>query len=164
MADGGATSFIFLTTALLVSGLVSVVLINQWGEMAQVTSQETAAIEVQEATSVDFAGDPMMVDLNTTASPNEITFFLQNTGTTLLDSSTLVVIVDGQTVTSSINSSLVPATGDWDEDHLLQVTVNSSSWTYQSGDDISLTVVVSSEVTNGYRGSDSMSVEVRLHG
>ncbi|MDP6865414.1 MAG: hypothetical protein QGG62_00575 [Candidatus Poseidoniaceae archaeon] len=164
MADGGASSFIFLTTALLVSGLVSVVLINQWGEMAQVTSQETAAIEVQEATSVDFAGDPMMVDLNTTASPNEITFFLQNTGTTLLDSSTLVVVVDGQTVTSSINSSLVPATGDWDEGHLLQVTVNSSSWTYQSGDDISLTVVVSSEITNGYRGSDSMSVEVRLHG
>ncbi|MBF14389.1 MAG: hypothetical protein CMA97_02615 [Euryarchaeota archaeon] len=164
MADGGATSFIFLTTALLVSGLVSVVLINQWGEMAQVTSQQTAAIEVQEATSVDFAGDPMMVDLNTTASPNEITFFLQNTGTTLLDSSTLVVIVDGQTVTSSINSSLVPATGDWDEGHLLQVTVNSSSWAYQSGDDISLTVVVSSEITNGYRGSDSMSVEVRLHG
>jgi len=164
MADGGASSFIFLTTALLVSGLVSVVLINQWGEMAQVTSQETAAIEVQEATSVDFAGDPMMVDLNTTASPNEITFFLQNTGTTLLDSSTLVVIVDGQTVASSINSSLVPATGDWDEGHLLQVTVNSSSWTYQSGDDISLTVVVSSEITNGYRGSDSMSVEVRLHG
>ena len=164
MADGGASSFIFLTTALLVSGLVSVVLLNQWGEMAQVTSQQTAAIEVQEATSVDFAGDPMMVDLNTTASPNEITFFLQNTGTTLLDSSTLVVIVDGQTVTSSINSSLVPATGDWDEGHLLQVTVNSSSWAYQSGDDISLTVVVSSEITNGYRGSDSMSVEVRLHG
>ena len=114
MADGGASSFIFLTTALLVSGLVSVVLINQWGDMAQLTAQETAALEVQEATSVDFAGDPMMVDLDTSASPNEITFFLQNTGTTLLDSSTLVVIVDGQTVTASIVASLVPATGDWD--------------------------------------------------
>ena len=64
MADGGASSFIFLTTALLVSGLVSVVLINQWGDMAQITAQETAALEVQEATSVDFAGDPMMVSLN----------------------------------------------------------------------------------------------------
>ena len=162
MADGGASSFIFLTTALLVSGLVSVVLINQWGGMAQITAQETAALEVQEATSVDFAGDPMMVDLNTTR--NEITFFLQNTGTTLLDSSTLVVLVDGQTISSSINSSLVPVTGDWDEDHLLEVTVHSSSWTYQSGDDIALTVIVSSEVTNGYRGSDSTSLEVRLHG
>ncbi|MEC7168240.1 MAG: hypothetical protein VXW14_04560 [Candidatus Thermoplasmatota archaeon] len=162
MADGGASSFIFLTTALLVSGLVSVVLINQWGGMAQITAQETAALEVQEATSVDFAGDPMMVDLNTTR--NEITFFLQNTGTTLLDSSTLVVLVDGQTMSSSINSSLVPVAGDWDEDHLLEVTVHSSSWTYQSGDDIALTVIVSSEVTNGYRGSDSTSLEVRLHG
>ena len=164
MADGGASSFIFLTTALLVSGLVSVVLINQWGDMAQITAQETAALEVQEATSVDFAGDPMMVALNTSASPNEITFYLQNTGTTLLDTSTLVVIVDGQTVTSSITSTLVPASGDWDEAHLLEVTVNSSSWSYQSGDDVVITVVVSSEVTNGYRGSDSMSVEVRLHG
>ena len=146
------------------SGLVSVVLINQWGDMAQITAQETAALEVQEATSVDFAGDPMMVALNTSASPNEITFYLQNTGTTLLDTSTLVVIVDGQTVTSSITSTLVPASGDWDEAHLLEVTVNSSSWSYQSGDDVAITVVVSSEVTNGYRGSDSMSVEVRLHG
>ncbi len=164
MADGGASSFIFLTTALLVSGLVSVVLINQWGDMAQITAQETAALEVQEATSVDFAGDPMMVALNPSASPNEITFYLQNTGTTLLDASTLVVIVDGQTVTSTITSALVPATGDWDEAHLLEVTVNNSSWSYQSGDDVSITAVVSSEVTNGYRGSDSMSVEVRLHG
>lgn len=164
MADGGASSFIFLTTALLVSGLVSVVLINQWGDMAQITAKETAALEVQEATSVDFAGDPMMVALDTSATPTEITFFLQNTGTTLLDSSTLVVLVDGQTVTSSVTSTLVPASGDWDEDHLLEVTVSSNSWSYQSGDDVSITVVVSSEVTNGYRGSDSMSVEVRLHG
>ena len=164
MADGGASSFIFLTTALLVSGLVSVVLINQWGDMAQITAQETAALEVQEATSVDFAGDPMMVALDTSATPTEITFFLQNTGTTLLDSSTLVVLVDGQTVTSSSTSALVPASGDWDEDHLLEVTVSSISWSYQSGDDVSITAVVSSEVTNGYRGSDSMSVEVRLHG
>ena len=82
----------------------------------------------------------------------------------MLDSSTLVVIVDGQTVTSSIVSSLVPATGEWDEDHLLQVTVSDNGWSYQSGDDVSITAVVSSEVTNGYRGSDSMSVEVRLHG
>ena len=162
MADGGASSFIFLTTALLVSGIVSVVLINQWGGMAQITAQETAALEVQEDTSVDFAGDPMMVSLNTTS--NEITFFLQNTGGTLLDSSTLVVLIDGQTIAASINSSLVPATGDWDEDHLLEVTVHDSTWTYQSGDDIALTAIVSSEVTNGYRGSDSTSLEVRLHG
>ena len=104
----------------------------------------------------------MMVALNTTS--NEITFFLQNTGRTLLDSSTLVVLIDGQTMAASINASLIPATGDWDEDHLLEVTVHENTWTYQSGDDIALTAIVSSEVTNGYRGSDSVSLEVRLYG
>ena len=72
--------------------------------MAQITAQETAALEVQEATSVDFAGDPMMVSLNTTL--NEITFYVQNTGTTLLDSSTLVVLLPGPVIGNYVVRSL----------------------------------------------------------
>tara|TARA_B100000530_G_scaffold48935_1_gene27311 strand:+ start:463 stop:960 length:498 start_codon:yes stop_codon:yes gene_type:complete len=165
MADGGASSFIFLTTALLVSGIVSIVLINEWGDMAKASQDQTRAMEVEQATSLGFAGDPMMVAYNDTLNPDEMTFYLQNTGTTLLDTSTLVVIVDGTTVTSSITTAIVPATGnDWDSQHLVEVTVNSSSWAYADGTDVSLTVIVSSEVTNGYRGSDTISLEVRLHG
>ena len=165
MADGGASSFIFLTTALLVSGIVSVVLINEWGDMAKASQDQTRAMEVEQDTSLGFAGDPMMVAYNSTLNPDEMTFYLQNTGTTLLDTSTLVVIVDGTTVTSSITTVIVPATGnDWDSQHLVEVTVNSSSWAYADGTDVSLTVIVSSEVTNGYRGSDTISLEVRLHG
>jgi len=165
MADGGASSFIFLTTALLVSGIVSVVLINEWGDMAKASQDQTRAMEVEQDTSLGFAGDPMMVAYNSTLNPDEMTFYLQNTGTTLLDTSTLVVIVDGTTVTSSITTAIVPATGnDWDSQHLVEVTVNSSSWAYADGTDVSLTVIVSSEVTNGYRGSDTISLEVRLHG
>ena len=165
MADGGASSFIFLTTALLVSGIVSIVLINEWGDMAKASQDQTRAMEVEQATSLGFAGDPMMVAYNDTLNPDEMTFYLQNTGTTLLDTSTLVVIVDGSTVTSSITTAIVPATGtDWDSQHWVEVTVNSSSWAYADGTDVSLTVIVSSEVTNGYRGSDTISLEVRLHG
>tara|TARA_B100001175_G_scaffold270929_1_gene243369 strand:- start:478 stop:975 length:498 start_codon:yes stop_codon:yes gene_type:complete len=165
MADGGASSFIFLTTALLVSGIVSVVLINEWGDMAKASQDQTRAMEVEQDTSLGFAGDPMMVAYNSTLNPDEMTFYLQNTGTTLLDTSTLVVIVDGTSVTSSITTAIVPATGnDWDSQHLVEVTVNSSSWAYADGTDVSLTVIVSSEVTNGYRGSDTISLEVRLHG
>ena len=165
MADGGASSFIFLTTALLVSGIVSIVLINEWGDMAKASQDQTRAMEVEQDTSLGFAGDPMMVAYNSTLNPDEMTFYLQNTGTTLLDTSTLVVIVDGTTVTSSITTAIVPATGnDWDSQHLVEVTVNSSSWAYADGTDVSLTVIVSSEVTNGYRGSDTISLEVRLHG
>jgi archaellum component FlaG (FlaF/FlaG flagellin family) len=94
-----------------------------------------------------------------------MTFYLQNTGTTLLDTSTLVVLVDGTTVSSSITTSLIPSAGtDWDSDHLVEVTVSSSSWSYANGTDVSLTVIVSSEVTNGYRGTDTISLEVRLYG
>jgi len=161
MADGGASSFILLVTALLVSGSVSVLLINQWGQMAQSSTVNVAALEAERATGVAFAGDPMMVDLDT---PNqEITFYLQNIGENLLDPSTLVVIVDGESVTSSIVDTLVPAGNDWDSTRLLEVTVDSTSWSYASGDDVALTVAVSSEVANGYRGSTSISLEVRLH-
>jgi archaellum component FlaG (FlaF/FlaG flagellin family) len=165
MADGGASSFIFLTTALLVSGLVSVVLINEWGDMAKASQDQNRAMEVNQATSLGFAGDPMMVAYDDTLNPDEMTFYLQNTGTTLLDTSTLVVIVDGSTVTSSIATAIVPSAGtDWDSEHLVEVTVSSSSWAYADGTDVSLTVIVSSEVTNGYRGTDTISLEVRLHG
>jgi len=160
MADGGASSFILLVTALLVSGSVSVLLINQWGQMAQSSTVNVAALEAERATGVAFAGDPMMVDLDT---PNqEITFYLQNIGENLLDPSTLVVIVDGESVTSSVVDTLVPAGNDWDSTRLLEVTVDSPR-SYASGDDVALTVAVSSEVTNGYRGSTSISLEVRLH-
>ena len=129
------------------------------------SQDQTRAMEVEQDTSLGFAGDPMMVAYNSTLNPDEMTFYLQNTGTTLLDTSTLVVIVDGTTVTSSITTAIVPATGnDWDSQHLVEVTVNSSSWAYADGTDVSLTVIVSSEVTNGYRGSDTISLEVRLHG
>ena len=165
MADGGASSFIFLTTALLVSGLVSVVLINEWGDMAKASQDQTRAMEVEQATSLGFAGDPMMVAYNTTSNPDEMTFYLQNTGTTLLDPTTLVGLVDGKTVTSTIATTIIPGSStDWDSEHLVEVTVNSTAWSYVNGTDVSLTVVVSSEVTNGYRGTDTISLEVRLHG
>ena len=106
MADGGASSFIFLTTALLVSGLVSIVLINEWGDMAKASQDQTRAMEVEQDTSLGIAGDPMMVAYNSTSNPDEMTFYLQNTGKTLLDTSTLVVIVDGSTAVSYTHLTL----------------------------------------------------------
>ena len=107
----------------------------------------------------------MMVAYDSTPNPDEMTFYLQNTGTTVLDTGTLVVLVDGVTVSSSVTTALLPAAGtEWDSEHLVEVTVSSTGWSYASGTDVSLTVIVSSEVTNGYRGTDTLSLEVRLHG
>ncbi|MDA0648761.1 MAG: hypothetical protein O2786_05575 [archaeon] len=162
MADGGASTFILLVTALLVSGSVSAILINQWGDMSSALEENRKGKEADAQTSVSFAGDAMEVEYDDSVSPNVMTFYLQNTGQYVLDESTLLVIVDGTSVTSSITATIVPTGTVWNDVKLLKVEVFSNSWTYQNNDGVSLSVVVSSEVTSGYRGTDTMNIEVRL--
>ena len=163
MADGGASTFILLITALLVSGSVSAVLINQWGDMSSAIEENSRGKEADSKTSVAFAGDAMAVDYDDSVSPNVMTFYLQNTGQYVLDESTLVVIVDGISVTSSITTTILPGGADWTDVRLLEVEVSSTSWSYQNDDSVSLSAVVSSEVTAGYRGTSTMNIEVRLN-
>ena len=40
MADGGASSFIMLVTALLISGSVSTILINEWNKVARAAESD----------------------------------------------------------------------------------------------------------------------------
>jgi archaellum component FlaG (FlaF/FlaG flagellin family) len=163
MADGGASTFILLITALLVSGSVSAILINQWGDMSSALEENRKGKEADAKTSVSFAGDAMEVGYDDSVNPNVMTFYLQNTGQYVLDESTLVVIVDGISVTSSITTTILPAGADWTDVRLLEVEVSSTSWSYQNDDSVSLSAVVSSEVTSGYRGTSTMNIEVRLN-
>ena len=163
MADGGASTFILLITALLVSGSVSAILINQWGDMSSAIEENSRGKEADSKTSVSVAGDAMAVDYDDSVSPNVMTFYLQNTGQYVLDESTLVVIVDGISVTSSITTTILPGGADWTDVRLLEVEVSSTSWSYQNDDSVSLSAVVSSEVTAGYRGTSTMNIEVRLN-
>ena len=162
MADGGASTFILLVTALLVSSSVSIVLINQWGDMSSAIEDDRRGKEADTKTSVSFAGDAMEVEYDDSVNPNLMTFYLQNTGQYVLDESTLVVIVDGASVTSSITATIVPTGTVWNDVKLLKVEVSSNSWAYQNNDGVSLSVVVSSESTSGFRGTDSLNLEVRL--
>ena len=163
MADGGASTFILLITALLVSGSVSAILINQWGDMSSALEENRKGKEADAKTSVSFAGDAMEVGYDDSVSPNVMTFYLQNTGQYVLDESTLVVVVDGISVTSSITTTILPGGADWTDVRLLEVEVSSTSWSYQNDDSVSLSAVVSSEVTAGYRGTSTMNIEVRLN-
>ena len=79
MADGGASTFIFLATALLVSGAVSAVLISQYGDITSAMEQERRENEADSKTSFDYAGDLSNVAYdNDPVNPTEsITFYLQ---------------------------------------------------------------------------------------
>ena len=164
MADGGASTFIFLATALLVSGAVSAVLISQYGDITTAMEQERREDEADAKTSFDFAGDLSNVAYdNDPANPTEtITFYLINSGEYVLDEASLFVQLDGVVVPSGDITTTVLPSGDWATSELLEVEL-SGAFGYQDNDDVKLTVLVQSVSVSGYQGEATESTEVRLN-
>ena len=163
MADGGASSFIFLATALLISGTVSAVLISQYGDLASNMEQQRKGDEANAKTSFEFAGDISNIAYNTSGIDETITFYLQNTGEYLLDITTVFVQLDGAAISDTdLTTTVLPNIGDWGTDDLLQVQLQGN-WGYADDTDISLTVLVQSVSTFGQTGTDSKSTEARLN-
>ena len=158
MADGGATSFIMLVTALLVAGSVSTFLIAEWGEVARSMEMERRAQAIDAETDVSLAGDPGHVRYSVTG---QIQFYLMNSGTSVLDDSTLVVLVDGVQQSANVTTTVMNG-GDWSAGELLQVQVVDNTLTYANNTEVVLTVVVSSEFVSNVRGTDTLDAEVRL--
>ena len=164
MADGGASTFIFLATALLVSGAVSAVLISQYGDITTAMEQERREDEADAKTSFDFAGDLSNVAYdNDPANPTEsITFYLINSGEYVLDEASLFVQLDGVVVPSGDITTTVLPSGDWASSELLEVML-SGAFGYQDNDDVKLTILVQSVSVSGYQGEATESTEVRLN-
>ena len=164
MADGGASTFIFLATALLVSGAVSAVLISQYGDITTAMEQERREDEADAKTSFDYAGDLSNVAYdNDPANPTEtITFYLINSGEYILDEASLFVQLDGVVVPSGDITTTVLPSGDWASSELLEVEL-SGAFGYQDNDDVKLTILVQSVSVSGYQGEAIESTEVRLN-
>lgn len=164
MADGGASTFIFLATALLVSGAVSAVLISQYGDITTAMEQERREDEADAKTSFDYAGDLSNVAYdNDPANPTEtITFYLINSGEYVLDEGSLFVQLDGVVVPSGDITTTVLPSGDWASSELLEVEL-SGAFGYQDNDDVKLTILVQSVSVSGYQGEATESTEVRLN-
>ena len=164
MADGGASTFIFLATALLVSGAVSAVLISQYGDITTAMEQERREDEADAKTSFDYAGDLSNVAYdNDPANPTEtITFYLINSGEYVLDEASLFVQLDGVVVPSGDITTTVLPSGDWASSDLLEVVL-SGAFGYQDNDDVKLTILVQSVSVSGYQGEATESTEVRLN-
>ena len=164
MADGGASTFIFLATALLVSGAVSAVLISQYGDITTAMEQERREDEADAKTSFDFAGDLSNVAYdNDPANPTEtITFYLINSGEYVLDEASIFVQLDGVVVPSGDITTTVLPSGDWASSELLEVEL-SGAFGYQDNDDVKLTILVQSVSVSGYQGEATESTEVRLN-
>ena len=165
MADGGASTFIFLATALLVSGAVSAVLISQYGDITSAMEVERRENEADAKTSFEFAGDLANVAYdNDSINPTEtITFYLQNTGEYVLDEDSLFVQLNGSVIADAdVVTTVLPTGGAWSNTNLLEVVI-SGAWGFDDNTDIYLTVLVQSVSVGGYQGEDVESTVVRLN-
>ena len=162
MADGGASTMILLVTSLLISGAASVVLLESWGEVAEASGTNVKGNVAAAETDVSFSGDRGDVLLDTSGSNQEITLYFQNSGIRPLDKSSFTIFVDGVSATTVGAATLYPANGVWATDYVLEVTVTDSSFNYNDNDLASVTIIVQSTVSDGVKGTDSETAEVRL--
>tara|TARA_B100000767_G_scaffold216856_1_gene204460 strand:- start:82 stop:624 length:543 start_codon:yes stop_codon:yes gene_type:complete len=178
MADGGASTIIMLVTALLISSAASAVLIQEWSSTSRVMQQQQNGLQLSEEIGIDFAGDPMMVSIEFSATPgglNEITFYIQNTGVHTMDENSLAIIVDGITLTdaSITNLEFFPNTAlNWDPNVLLEVKIADTSFDNYDEDmaaspdntkEITLFSIARSNSVSGITMSAEMVEEVQLH-
>jgi archaellum component FlaG (FlaF/FlaG flagellin family) len=162
MADGGASTMILLVASLLISGAASVVLLQSWGEVAEASGTNTKGKVADAETDVSFSGDRGDVLLDTSGANQEITLYFQNTGIRPLDKSSFTIFVDGVSSTLVGSATLYPASGVWATNHVLEVTVSDSSFNYSDDDTATVTIIVQSTISEGVKGTDSESAEVRL--
>jgi len=161
MAEGAST-MILLVASLLISGAASVVLLQSWGEVAEASGTNTKGKVADAETDVSFSGDRGDVLLDTSGANQEITLYFQNTGIRSLDKSSFTIFVDGVSSTLVGSATLYPASGVWATDHVLEVTVSDSSFNYSDNDTATVTIIVQSTISEGVKGTDSESAEVRL--
>ncbi len=162
MADGGASTMILLVTSLLISGAASVVLLDSWGQVAEASGTNAKEKVADAETDVSFSGDRGDVLLDTSGANQEITLYFQNTGIRVLDKDSFTIFVDG--VSSSVvgSTTLYPSNGVWATDYVIEVTVTDASFSYSDNDLATVTIIAQSTVTDGVKGTDSKTSEVRL--
>ena len=153
---------ILLVTSLLISGAASVVLLESWGQVAEASGTNAKEKVADAETDVSFSGDRGDVLLDTSGANQEITLYFQNTGIRVLDTNSFTIFVDG--VSSSVvgSATLYPANGVWATDYVMEVTVTDASFSYSDNDMATVTIIAQSTVTDGVKGTDSETAEVRL--
>ena len=168
MADGGVSTYIMLITALLVSSSVSAVLIQEWSSTSRIIQQQQRGLQLTEELGIDFAGDPMNVNIDRSGTEHEITFYVLNTGEHPMDQTKFQVLVDGLAIpNTAVSISFVgtPTPTEWNPNVLIEVAVTNTSFnSYTDNTDISLFVTATSEVVSGVSSSASFNQEVRLNG
>ncbi|HIF45866.1 MAG TPA: hypothetical protein EYQ73_03605 [Candidatus Poseidoniales archaeon] len=162
MADGGSSTMIILVASLIVSGMASVALLNSWGDMAKLTAEQSDGRLADAETDVAIAGDRANVLYQTAGANDNMTIYFQNKGSRILDTSSVSIFIDGNSYTGSATLTLYPNSGIWSTGSMLEAVIEDAAFSYISGDRITVTIIVQSDLSGGHSGSASDTAEVRL--
>ena len=177
MADGGVGTLIILIASLLISGIAGIVLIEAWGDVADANQSAVKARAADIETDVSFAGDPAMIPLDDSVNlAYVLTFIVQNSGSRVLDHTTLALFVNGiafgdvggaNVAQKLADGSAVPVDHKWGPGDIIVFEVTETAANefngFADGTAITLTIVAESVVIGGHSGTDSETYEVRLN-
>ena len=168
MADGGTSTIIMLVTALLISTAASAVLVQEWSSTTRIIQKQQKGLQLSEEIAIDFAGDPMMVSLTTSgvSGDKQLTFYIQNTGSHVMDHLSLAVLINGESLDFlPISLDFVPLTSTtWAPNTLLRVMFENPSFNaLNDNTEISLFATARSVEVSGMSMSANLNEEVRLH-
>lgn len=161
MADGGASNMILLVTALLICGAASGILIQSWTNTAASIGINQEQLGLDSRTKVTFSGD--LAKTTCDAGLNQITIYLQNSGSSILDETEFGAFIDGQTSNVVGDPTFLNGATEWSSGVVVQYTLQSSSAIACNGsEEKRITAVVATIPSNGVTGSDSVTEVVKL--
>tara|TARA_B100000287_G_scaffold432537_1_gene492113 strand:- start:1568 stop:2056 length:489 start_codon:yes stop_codon:yes gene_type:complete len=161
MADGGATNMILLITALLICGAASAILLQSWTETASSVGINQKQLALDSQTKVTFSGDLGKIVCDESPT-NQITIYLQNSGSSILDESSVGGFIDG-TASNIISTSFLNGATVWSSGVVAVFTLQSGENLLCDGtEEKRVTAVVSTFASGGVFGSDSVTEVVKL--
>ena len=155
----GPSEMILLSAGLIVAALVSGLLLQTWDDMDDVIDDRGKHGMEDVRTRGSLVSDPMNISWDNTN--HNATIYIQNSGDTFLDKSSVGVFLNG---TSMTVTAADPSTY-WLPGKTEKFTIKDSaeSLTFTGSNDVFLTFSVSSDSTE-YSGSHTVTKEVRILG
>ncbi|MAS63008.1 MAG: hypothetical protein CMA34_04995 [Euryarchaeota archaeon] len=160
MADGGASNMILLITALLICGAASGILLQSWTDTAASVGINQEQLALDSKTKVTFSGD--LAKITCDAGLNQITIYLQNSGSSILDETEFGGFIDGQSSSIVGIPTFLNGATEWSSGVVVQFTLQSSGLACDGTEEKRVTVVVATVPSGGVVGSDSVTEVVKL--
>lgn len=157
MADSGASSMIMFVTALLIASLSSSLLLATWNNSLQAQEAMVRMLEADAETDAVLINDLGAVQYNA----GVVDLYIQNTGTRPLEDQDVSFNIGGDIDITDRRGWLGGGVSpEWSNGRIAHFEVSTAS--HSSGDEVPITIVLSSPTIDGIAGTVVITHTIRL--